>query len=86
MQDFRHNLTPVEVKNFLRIAGELTENLDLRYVHKLSSPCPCCGQHQICLGAGVSLYSSNSKLTHEITVCLHCGYRDLATILTCERL
>lgn len=86
MEDFRHNLTPVEVKNFLRTAAELTENLELRYVHKISRPCPHCGQRQVCLGAGISYYSSNSKLTHEVTVCLACGYKDLTMLVTCERL
>ncbi len=84
--DFRHNLTPVEIKQFLKLAADLTANLDLRYVHKISSPCPKCGTRQLCLGAAVSLYSSNAKLTHELTVCLACGYKDLATLLTCERL
>jgi hypothetical protein len=87
MESFRHNLSPAEVKLFLTSAAPLTENLAVRYVHKISVPCPHCGYCELCYGAAVSfLASSFDKTTHEITVCLHCGYKDLATLTTCERL
>ena len=42
---------------------------------------------ELCYGAAVSYFcSSFDKTTHEITVCLHCGFKDLATLSTCERL
>jgi hypothetical protein len=87
MESFRHNLTPVEVKIFLKTAADLIENLAIRYVNKISRPCPHCSQNELCAGAGVSYFcSSFDKTTHEIIVCLHCGYKDLATLTTCERL
>ena len=87
MESFRHNLSPVEVKLFLNSAAPLTENLAVRYVHKISVPCPRCGYAELCYGAAVSYFASSfDKTTHEITVCLHCGYKDLATLTTCERL
>jgi predicted nucleic-acid-binding Zn-ribbon protein len=87
METFRHNLSPVEVKLFLKSAAALTENLAVRYVHKISIPCPRCGYSELCYGAAISYFASSSdKTTHEITVCLHCGYKDLSTLTTCERL
>jgi hypothetical protein len=87
MESFRHNLSPVEVKIFLKTSAALTENLAIRYVHKVTALCPCCGRPDLCYGAAVSYFSSSfDKTTHEITVCLHCGFKDLATLNTCERL
>lgn len=87
MESFRHNLSPVEVKTFLKTSADLTENLAIRFVHKITRPCPQCGCAELCYGAAISYFcSSNDKTTHEITVCLHCGYKDLATLSTCERL
>ncbi|MBM4288909.1 MAG: hypothetical protein FJ135_12355 [Deltaproteobacteria bacterium] len=87
MQSFRHNLSPVEVKFFLKTAADLTENLAIRFVHKISRPCPRCGRTELCYGAAVSFFcSSADKTTHEIMVCLHCGFKDLTILSTCERL
>jgi hypothetical protein len=87
MEDFRHNLTPVEVKIFLKNTGEMTENLLIRYCFKLTSHCPHCGRQGLCLGGAVSLFSSRlDKITHEIHACLHCGYKALSTVLTIESL
>jgi hypothetical protein len=87
MESFRHNLSPVEVKFFLKTSADLTENLAIRYVHKITPPCPRCGRPELCYGAAVSYFcSSFDKTTHEITVCLHCGFKDLAILNTCERL
>lgn len=87
MESFRHNLSPVEIKFFLKTSAPLTENLAIRFVHKISKPCPRCGQPELCYGAAISYFcSSSDKTTHEITVCLHCGYKDLAALNTCERL
>jgi C4-type Zn-finger protein len=87
MVEFRHNLTPVEVSIFLKTVADLTEDLLIRYVFKNSAVCPQCGHPDICGGAAVSLFSSSfDKVTHEITVCLHCRYKKLNTVLTCEKL
>ena len=87
MDDFRHNLTPVEVKNFLKITADLTRNLLILYCFKLALSCPECGRHGICQGGAVSLFSSRlDKITHEIKACLDCGYRQLSTVLTIEAL
>jgi hypothetical protein len=87
MESFRHNLSPLEVKLFLTSTAAVTENLVIRYVHKVSVPCPHCGYYELCYGAAVSCFTSSfDKTTHEITVCLHCGFKDLATLITCERL
>jgi len=87
MEDFRHNLTPVEVKNFLTSISDLTEYLLVRYVFKLPVTCPQCGTLGLCQGGAMSLYSSRiDKLTHEISVCLHCGYRKVSMVLTVESL
>jgi hypothetical protein len=87
MANFRHNLSPVEVTIFLRTVAELTENLLIRYCHKNSLVCPQCGHPDICRAAAVSVFSSSfDKITHEITACLHCRYKNLTTLLTCERL
>jgi len=87
MESFRHNLTPVYFNFFLRTAGELIDHLAIRFVHKVTRPCPRCQHTELCYGAAISYFASSpDKTTHEITVCLHCGYRDLATLTTCERL
>jgi len=87
MEDFRHNLTPVEVRNFLKNTGDLTSNLLIHYCFKVALPCPECGQRGLCHGGAVSLYSSRmDKITHEIRVCLSCGYQQLSTVLTLESL
>jgi hypothetical protein len=87
MEDFRHNLTPVEVKKFLKITENLTENLLIRYCFKVTLPCPQCGRQGLCHGGAISLFSSRlDKITHEIYACLQCGYRDLSTVLTIESL
>jgi hypothetical protein len=87
MESFRHNLSPVEVKQFLKTVVDLIENLAIRYVHKVNSPCPCCGRQELCYGAATSYFSSSfDKTSHELTVCLHCGFKDLSTLNTCERL
>jgi hypothetical protein len=87
MESFRHNLSPAEVKLFLKSTAVLTENLAIRYVHKISIPCPHCGHSELCYGGAISYFvSSPDKITHEITACLHCGFKDLATLTTCERL
>jgi len=87
METFRHNLSPVEVKIFLKTVAELTENLFIRYCFKIPANCPKCGRPGLCRAGAVSLFSSTfDKVTHEITVCLHCRWKNLAMVLTCERL
>jgi hypothetical protein len=87
MEDFRHNLTPVEVKKFLKVTEVLTENLLIRYCFKMALPCPTCGRQGLCHGGAISLFSSRmDKITHEIHACLHCGYKSLSTVLTSESL
>jgi hypothetical protein len=87
MVDFRHNLTPVEVTIFLKTVADLTENLLIFYCFKNSAVCPQCGHPDICRGAAVSFLSSSfDKVTHEITVCLHCRYKAVTMALTCEKL
>ncbi len=87
MVDFRHNLTPVEVKKFLKITAGVTENLFIRFCFKVPLPCPKCGAAHLCRAGAVSLYSSNmDKLTHEINACLGCGYTSLSMLLTIESL
>ena len=85
MEDFRHNLTPVEVKDFLKSISDLTEYLLVRYVFKLPVTCPQCGTLGLCRGGAVSLYSNRiDKITHEISACLHCDYRKVSMVLTVE--
>ncbi len=87
MESFRHNLTPVEVKHFLRATADLTENLLLRYCYKTTTPCPACRQPELIRAAGLSLFSlSSDKLTHELSLCPACGYKELVALQTCERL
>jgi len=87
MEQFRTNLSPLEVKRFLKIVSTLTEDLLIRYCFKVKSPCPQCGREGLCQSAGLSFYSSSfDKLTHEIIACLHCGYVQLSTLLNVERL
>ena len=87
MEDFRHNLSPVEVKIFLKTVADLAEDLLIRYCFKIPANCPQCGRPELCRAAAVSLFSSSfDKVTHEITVCLQCGYHNLSTVLTTERL
>ena len=87
MENFRHNLSPLEVKFFLQNVADLTEDLFIRYCFKIPGPCPECGRTGLCRAAAVSLFSSTfDKITHQITVCLQCGYREVRLNLTCERL
>lgn len=87
MDAFRHNLTPLEVKTFLRTTADLTENLLIRYCYKTFTPCPACGRPQLIRAAAISLFSlSPDKLTHEMSVCLACSYQELNTLQTCEKL
>jgi hypothetical protein len=87
MEDFRHNLSPLEVKIFLKTVEELTPDLLIRFCYKIPAPCPRCANPELCRSGAVSLYSSTfDKLTHEINACLRCGYTELSTLLTCERL
>ena len=87
MEDFRHNLTPVEVKIFLKNTEDLTRDLLIRYCFKVVLHCPECGQKGLCQGGAVSLYSSHmDKITHEIRACLNCCYKELSTVLTIESL
>ena len=87
MEDFRHNLTPVEVKKFLKSTSELTENLLIHYCYKVPVSCPKCGAFELCKGGAVSLYSSSlDKITHEMSACLNCGYKQLSMVLTTESL
>jgi len=87
MEYFRHNLSPVEVKIFLKTVEKLTENLLIIYCNKRPAPCDKCGHHEICYSGAVSLFSSNPiKITHEIRACLRCGDKTLSTLLTIERL
>jgi hypothetical protein len=87
MEDFRHNLTPVEVKDFLKTTEDLTRDLLIRYCFKVVHHCPQCGQRGLCQGGAVSLYSRHlDKITHEIKACLGCGYKQLSPVLTIESL
>jgi len=87
MENFRHNLTPVEVKTFLKTVAPFTENLLILHCHKTASHCPRCGQPKLCHGGAVSLFASTmDKVTHEVTACLQCGYKNIATCQTCEKL
>jgi len=87
MEDFRHNLTPVEVKQFLKSITDLREYLLVRFVFKVPVHCPQCGAHGLCKGGAISMYSSSyDKLTHHISTCLHCGYRKVSMVLTVESL
>ena len=87
MEDFRHNLSPVEVKLFLKAVTRLTEDLFIRFCNKVAAPCPQCGHPELCKSGAISLYSSSlDKLTHELSVCLKCGYISLSTLLTCEKM
>jgi hypothetical protein len=87
MEDFRHNLTPVEVKKFLKITDKYTENLFIRFCFKVPVPCPQCRAYKLCRAGAVSFYSSNmDKLTHEIQACLNCGYKAVSMVLTIESL
>jgi hypothetical protein len=87
VEPFRHNLTPVEVKTFLRLTADLTENLLIRYCYQTATPCPTCRRPQLIRAAAISLYSrSLDKLTHELSVCLACGFKEVVTLQTCEGL
>jgi ribosomal protein S27AE len=87
MHDFRHNLTPMEVKIFLKTIEEFTDNLLIRYCLKVPQQCPQCGNGRICQGAAVSYYSTSfDKITHEIKACLECGYKELIMVQTIEKL
>jgi len=87
MEDFRTNLTPVEVKKFLKDTQDVTENLLIRFCFNIAQSCPRCGSRVTCLAGAVSLFSSRmDKITHEIRACLHCGHRALSPVLTIESL
>lgn len=87
MESFRHNLTPVEVKAFLATVKDLAENLCILYCVKVPVPCPECGGEETCQSGAVSFYSSSSnKITHELKACLKCGYKNLSTLLTIEKM
>jgi C4-type Zn-finger protein len=87
MEHFRHNLSPVEVKVFLKTIADLRENLIIIYVNKTSAGCPQCGHQELCRSGAISSFSSSfDKITHEITLCLKCGYKQLSTHLTLEKL
>lgn len=87
MGDFRHNLTPLEVKTFLKVIADLTEDLLIRFCYKVPAVCPQCGHPELCRSGAISLYSRNfDKLTHEVTVCLNCHHKSLTALLTMERL
>jgi len=87
METFRHNLSPGEVKIFLKTVAALTENLFIYYCFKVEANCPKCGQPGFCRAGAVSLFSSRfDKVTHEISTCLLCRYKELTTVLTCEKL
>jgi hypothetical protein len=87
MESFRHNLSPGEVKIFLKNVAELAENLFIYYCYKTPDNCPKCGRPGLCRAGAVSLFSSRvDKVTHEISTCLQCRYKDLTTVLTCEKL
>jgi len=87
MESFRNNLSPVEIKNFLKIVRDLTADLLIFYCFKVTVKCPKCGHPEICHSGAVSLFSSRfDKVTHEIKACLNCGEKDLSTVLTIEKL
>lgn len=87
MIQFRTNLSPVEVKTFLKILADLTDNLLIIYCNKISVDCPHCGHPELCHSGAISLFSSSfDKITHEISVCLHCGHKNLSMAVTSERL
>ena len=87
MENFRHNLSPVEVRNFLKTTVDLTRDLLICYCFKVALPCPQCGRGGLCQGGAISLFSSHmDKITHEIRACLSCGYKELSTVLTIESL
>lgn len=87
MDDFRHNLSPVEVKIFLKTVATLAENLLIRYCVKTTVKCPQCGAPEFCQSGAVSLFSSSfDKITHEMKACLKCGYQEISTVITVEKL
>jgi len=87
MIHFRTNLSPVEVKVFLKTLDDLTDNLLIIYCNKISVDCPQCGHPELCRSGAISLFSSSfDKITHEISVCLHCGHKNVSTTVTSERL
>jgi len=87
MIQFRTNLSPVEVKAFLKTLADLTDNLLIIYCNKISVACPQCGHPEICHSGAISLFSSSfDKITHEISVCLHCGHKNLSMTVSSERL
>ncbi|MBM4273202.1 MAG: hypothetical protein FJ134_01895 [Deltaproteobacteria bacterium] len=75
------------MKIFLKTVADLTEELFIRYCLKGDGVCPRCGRNGICHSGAISLYSSSfDKITHEITACLKCGYKNMTTVLTIEKL
>jgi ribosomal protein S27AE len=87
MENFRHNLSPVEVKRFLKLLEGYDDYLVVMYCMKSNRVCPQCGNGDTCRGAAVGAFSSRfDKITHELQVCLHCGYKHVANVLTVERM
>jgi len=87
MVDFRHNLTPLEIKIFLKTIGPLADNYLVRFCQKSQQPCPHCGRRGLCVAGAVSLYCSQfDKTSHEILACLHCGFQEVITLLTMEKM
>jgi len=87
MDDFRHNLSPVEVKIFLKTVAPLAENLLIRYCVKTTVKCPKCGARKFCQSGAVSLFSSSfDKITHEMKACLQCGYQEISPVITVEKM
>ncbi|MGQ9688089.1 MAG: hypothetical protein ACUVXF_04780 [Desulfobaccales bacterium] len=87
MESFRHNLSPVEVKKFLKITAKAAEHLFIRFCWKVPTPCPRCGAHRLCRAGAVSFYSSSiDKVTHEFTACLDCGFISMSMLQTIESL
>ena len=87
MENFRHNLSPVEVKLFLKMLEEYNDYFIILYCMKSWHSCPQCGHGETCRGAAVGVFSSRlDKITHELRVCLKCGYKHVTNVLTLERM
>jgi ribosomal protein S27AE len=87
MENFRHNLSPVEVKHFLKIMGDYDEYFVILFCLKIKHPCPQCGHPETCSGGAVGVFSTRlDKITHELRVCLRCGYKHVTNVLTVERM
>jgi|YNPNPStandDraft_1061719.scaffolds.fasta_scaffold253508_1 hypothetical protein len=87
MVDFRHNLTPREIKLFLKTITPLSDHFLIRFCQKSQRACPRCGRNGLCVSGAVSLYCSHfDKTTHEIVACLQCGFQEVITLLTVEKM